>query len=80
MEIQGLLNAGNRRWNSAGVVDTFEEEEPVDLAAVNREIAALRSQLASLEVQMQAYLKELGAGWASSLTFLGGRLPMPMQT
>jgi type I restriction enzyme M protein len=41
-------------------VDTFEEEAPVNLAAVNAEIAALRGQLGELEGQMQAYLKELG--------------------
>ena len=41
-------------------VDTFEEEEPVDMAAVNAEIKTLRTQLDDLETQMQAYLKELG--------------------
>jgi type I restriction enzyme M protein len=41
-------------------VDTFEEEEQIDLAAVNSEIARLRTQLGELEGQMQAYLKELG--------------------
>lgn len=41
-------------------VDTFEEEERIDLAAVNAEIATLRTQLGTLEAQMQGYLKELG--------------------
>jgi type I restriction enzyme M protein len=41
-------------------VDTFEQEEQIDIAVVNAEIAALRGQLGALEGQMQAYLKELG--------------------
>lgn len=41
-------------------VDTFEEEAPVDLAAVNAEIAALRGRLGDLDGRMQAYLRELG--------------------
>jgi type I restriction enzyme M protein len=41
-------------------VDTFEEEAPVDMAAVNAEISALRGKLGELEGQMQVYLKELG--------------------
>jgi type I restriction enzyme M protein len=41
-------------------VDTFEEEAPVDMAAVNAEISALRGKLGELEGQMQGYLKELG--------------------
>lgn len=41
-------------------VDTFEPEAPVDMAAVNAEIAALRGKLADVEGRMAAYLKELG--------------------
>lgn len=41
-------------------VDTFEAEAPVDLAAVNREIADLKTQLADVEHRMAAYLRELG--------------------
>lgn len=41
-------------------VDTFEAEAPVDMAAVNAEIHALRGKLADVEARMQAYLKELG--------------------
>jgi type I restriction enzyme M protein len=40
-------------------VDTFEDEESVDMAVVNAEIIGLRNQLNDLERQMQAYLKEL---------------------
>ncbi len=41
-------------------VDTFEPEPPVDMAAVNAEIKALRAKLGELEGTMQGYLEELG--------------------
>ncbi|MRS01627.1 type I restriction endonuclease subunit M, partial [bacterium] len=41
-------------------VDTFEEEEEIDLVAVRKEREALKAELAELEVQMAKYLKELG--------------------
>lgn len=40
-------------------VDTFEEEEEIDLAAVKEEIADLEDQLAQVRNQMDTYLKEL---------------------
>lgn len=41
-------------------VDTFEEEEEIDLMAVRAERKQLKQQLAELEVEMDQYLKELG--------------------
>jgi len=41
-------------------VDTFEEEEPVDISATQEEIADLKKELAEVENQMADYLKELG--------------------
>ncbi len=41
-------------------VDTFEEEEEIDLMAVRAERLALQAQLLELEAQMAEYLKELG--------------------
>ncbi len=41
-------------------VDTFEEEEEIDLMAVLGEREQLKTQLADLEVEMAGYLKELG--------------------
>ncbi len=41
-------------------VDTFEEEEPVDLLAVQQEIKAVDEEIASLEKEIAGYLKELG--------------------
>lgn len=46
--------------NITRYVDTFEEEEPVDIQANLKELAALEPELAKLEKQMAGYLKELG--------------------
>lgn len=43
-------------------VDTFEEEEEIDLVAVRAEREQLKTQLAELELQMAKYLEELGYG------------------
>ena len=41
-------------------VDTFEEEEVVDIAAVQANITRLKQEIAEAEAKMDAYLKELG--------------------
>ena len=41
-------------------VDTFEEEEEVDILAVQKEIEQLEAELASTRQEMAGYLKELG--------------------
>ncbi|MBR4736803.1 MAG: type I restriction-modification system subunit M [Rhodocyclaceae bacterium] len=41
-------------------VDTFEEEEEIDVAAVEREIEQLEQELAEVRGKMKQYLKELG--------------------
>lgn len=46
--------------NISRYVDTFEEEEEIDLMAVRAERKKLQSQLAELEVDMVKYLEELG--------------------
>jgi len=43
-------------------VDTFEEEEEIDLVAVRDERKQLKERLAALEIEMDGYLKELGYG------------------
>ena len=43
-------------------VDTFEEEEEIDLEAVRAERAELKKKLAEIEAQMDGYLRELGYG------------------
>ena len=42
-------------------VDTFEEEEEVDIMAVQKEIEKLEGELKTVQIQMNKYLKELGA-------------------
>ncbi|MDD4770546.1 MAG: type I restriction-modification system subunit M [Bacteroidales bacterium] len=41
-------------------VDTFEEEEEIDIAAVQQEITALEMELAEVQGKMKEYLKDLG--------------------
>lgn len=41
-------------------VDTFEEEEEIDVAAVEKEIEQLERELAEVRTKMKRYLKELG--------------------
>lgn len=41
-------------------VDTFEEEEPVDIKQTQEEINTLKAQLSEVETKMENYLKELG--------------------
>ncbi|MES5369158.1 N-6 DNA methylase, partial [Klebsiella pneumoniae] len=43
-------------------VDTFEEEDEIDLLAVRAEREQLKAELAKLETEMAGYLKELGYG------------------
>jgi type I restriction enzyme M protein len=41
-------------------VDTFEEEEPVDIPKVQQEIDELEKELEGVKKEMDGYLKELG--------------------
>ncbi|HMI63197.1 MAG TPA: N-6 DNA methylase, partial [Puia sp.] len=41
-------------------VDTFEEEAEIDIAATQKEIDQLKTELAAVEKEMAKYLKELG--------------------
>jgi len=41
-------------------VDTFEEEELIDIEAVNAEIAELKLKITDIELAMEKHLKELG--------------------
>lgn len=41
-------------------VDTFEEEEEIDIQATQKEIEVLEKQLANVQVKMKSYLQELG--------------------
>jgi type I restriction enzyme M protein len=54
------IRANDYNLNIPRYVDTFEAEEEVDVAAVQREIVKLERELAHTRAQMDAYLKELG--------------------
>ena len=41
-------------------VDTFEEEEPIDIEATKANISKIESELVTIKTQMNTYLKELG--------------------
>jgi type I restriction enzyme M protein len=41
-------------------VDTFEEEEPVDIEATKEKIVNIENELVAVKEQMQGYLEELG--------------------
>lgn len=41
-------------------VDTFEEEEPIDIRAVMKGIKELEAKRADLDKEIEGYLKELG--------------------
>ena len=41
-------------------VDTFEEEELVDIEQVQKNIDSIESELADVQKEMAGYLKELG--------------------
>ncbi|WEZ08675.1 type I restriction-modification system subunit M [Priestia flexa] len=41
-------------------VDTFEEEEPVDLAEVAKQLEAIDAEIAKVDEELAAYFKELG--------------------
>jgi type I restriction enzyme M protein len=41
-------------------VDTFEEEEEIDIAAVQKEIDEIEAKLATTRKRMEGYLRELG--------------------
>lgn len=46
--------------NISRYVDTFEEEEPIDIKAVMAEIKELEAKRAELDKEIEGYLKELG--------------------
>ena len=41
-------------------VDTFEEEEEIDIAAVQQDIERLEGELVEVRAKMKQYLEELG--------------------
>lgn len=56
------LRENDYNLNIPRYVDTFEEEEEIDLLAVRAEREKLKAQLTELEGEMARYLEELGYG------------------
>jgi type I restriction enzyme M protein len=56
------IKGNDYNLNIPRYVDTFEEEQEIDLAAVLTERRVLKAELAQIEAQMDSYLKELGYG------------------
>ncbi|MBT5231465.1 MAG: type I restriction-modification system subunit M [Methylococcales bacterium] len=59
---QGEIKENDYNLNIPRYVDTFEEEEEIDLMAVRAEREKLKAQLNELEGEMSKYLEELGYG------------------
>lgn len=54
------IKDNDHNLNIPRYVDTFEEEQEIDLLAVRKEREQLKNQLADLEIEMAKYLEELG--------------------
>lgn len=55
----GDIQENDYNLNIPRYVDTFEEEEPVDIKETQEKIVILKQELAEVETQMENYLKEL---------------------
>jgi len=54
------IQENNYNLNIPRYVDTFEEEEPVDIEATKQNISSIEKELVEIKSQMSEYLKELG--------------------
>lgn len=54
------LKENDFNLNIPRYVDTFEEEQEIDINALQAEIVTLEAELADVKLQMAAYMKELG--------------------
>ena len=64
-EVNDLVEAEDRHLLSKTkqfAIPNFEEEAEIDLVAVRTERLQLKSEMQSLEAEMESYLKELGYG------------------
>jgi len=58
------IQAADYNLNIPRYVDTFEEEEEVDIPAVQKEIEEIEAELVQVQAEMKKYLEELGLGGA----------------
>ncbi len=56
----GEIEENDYNLNIPRYVDTFEEEEPVDLQQVQKDIKEIDAEIETLEKEINGYLKELG--------------------
>ena len=54
------IKANDFNLNIPRYVDTFEEEELVDIEEIQSNIERIKTEIAVVEAQMAQYLKELG--------------------
>jgi type I restriction enzyme M protein len=54
------ISSNDYNLNIPRYIDTFEEEQEIDLAAVHADRKRLKEELAVIEAQIDGYLKELG--------------------
>lgn len=54
------LRENDFNLNVPRYVDTFEPEDPIDLGAIQKDIAAIEAELSDLRTRMAVHLKELG--------------------
>lgn len=54
------IKENDHNLNIPRYVDTFEEEEPIDIEAVQKEIKDIDNEIEKLEKEINNYLKELG--------------------
>ena len=54
------IKANDFNLNIPRYVDSFEEEELVDIEAVQGNIQRIKAEIAEAEAQLEKYLKELG--------------------
>lgn len=57
---KSIIEENDYNLNIPRYVDTFEEEEIIDIEQVNKEIASLEAELVDVKAQMEEYLKKLG--------------------
>ncbi|MBO8157849.1 MAG: type I restriction-modification system subunit M [Bacillaceae bacterium] len=56
----GEIKENDYNLNIPRYVDTFEEEEPVNMDEVKKNIKSIKKELEKVEAQMEKYLEELG--------------------
>ncbi|WP_153019936.1 N-6 DNA methylase, partial [Staphylococcus capitis] len=54
------INENDYNLNIPRYVDTFEEEEPIDLDQVQQQLKNIDKDIANVESEINEYLKELG--------------------